>query len=174
MNLTACQQNRLPTRLARTNLTKALLVSWTWSASGIGALWSYNGWADISFIAEEVCEPGRTLPRALIGGSVLIIGLYLLVNAGYFYALEPQTVANVPEASSVAGVLMVRMLGAGGASLLTIGMMLSTFGALHSHFSEPSGLLGLPEQLSFACSSVCPEDWLVAREGLVTTREDSE
>jgi APA family basic amino acid/polyamine antiporter len=72
------------------------------------------------------------LPRALIGGSVLIIGLYLLVNAGYFYALEPQAVANVPEASSVAGVVMVRMLGAGGASLLTIGMMLSTFGALHS------------------------------------------
>ena len=46
--------------------------------------------------------------------------------------LNLQAVANVPEASSVAGVVMVRMLGAGGASLLTIGMMLSTFGALHS------------------------------------------
>jgi basic amino acid/polyamine antiporter, APA family len=101
-------------------------------AAVIGALWSYNGWADISFVAEEVRDPERTLPRALIGGSVLIIGLYLLVNAGYFYALEPQAVANVPEASSVAGVVMLRMLGAGGASLLTIGMMLSTFGALHS------------------------------------------
>src|SRR5262249_53342745 len=41
-------------------------------------------------------------------------------------------VANVPEASSVAGVVMVRMLGAAGASLLTVGVMLSTFGALHS------------------------------------------
>jgi basic amino acid/polyamine antiporter, APA family len=101
-------------------------------AAVIGALWSYNGWADISFVAEEVRDPERTLPRALIGGSVLIIGLYLLINAGYFYALEPQAVANVPEASSVAGVVMLRLLGAGGASLLTIGMMLSTFGALHS------------------------------------------
>ena len=101
-------------------------------AAVIGALWGYNGWADISFVAEEVRNPERTVPRALIGGSVLIIGLYLLVNAGYFYALEPKTVANVPEASSVAGVVMSRMLGAGGASLLTIGMMLSTFGALHS------------------------------------------
>lgn len=70
-------------------------------------------------------------PR-LIGGSALIIGLFLLINAGYFYALAPQAVANVPEASSVAGVVMVRILGAGGASLLTIGMMISTFGALHS------------------------------------------
>lgn len=101
-------------------------------AAVIGALWGYNGWADISFVAEEVRDPERTVPRALIGGSVLIIGLYMLVNTGYFYALDPNTVASVPEASSVAGVVMLRMLGAGGASLLTIGMMLSTFGALHS------------------------------------------
>jgi APA family basic amino acid/polyamine antiporter len=101
-------------------------------AAVVGALWGYNGWADISFVAEEVREPGRTLPRALIGGSVLIVGLYLLVNAGYFYALEPLTVASVPETSSVASVVTVRILGAGGASLLTVGMMLSTFGALHS------------------------------------------
>ena len=86
----------------------------------------------MSFIAEEVREPGRTLPRALIGGSVLIIALYLFVNAGYFYALRPEAVANVPEVSSVAALLMIRMLGAGGASLLTVGMMFSTFGALHS------------------------------------------
>ena len=101
-------------------------------AAVIGALWGYNGWADVSFIAEEVRNPGRTLPRALIGGSVLIIVLYLLINAGYFYALSPETVADVPEDSSVAAVVMLRMLGASGASLLTVGMMFSTFGALHS------------------------------------------
>ena len=101
-------------------------------AAVIGALWGYNGWATVSFVAEEVHEPGRTLPRALIGGSVLIIGLYLLVNAGYFYALSPESVASVPETSSVAGAMMMRMLGAAGASLATIGLMLSTFGALHS------------------------------------------
>jgi basic amino acid/polyamine antiporter, APA family len=98
----------------------------------VGALWGYNGWADISFVAEEVRELGRTLPRALIGGSVLIGGLYLLVNAGYFYALESLTVTSVPEASSVASLVTVRMLGAGGASLLAVGTMLSAFGALHS------------------------------------------
>jgi len=101
-------------------------------AAVVGALWSYNGWANVSFVAEEVREPGRTLPRALIGGSLLVIALYLLVNAGYFYALDPLFVANVPEGSSVAGLVLTRLLGAGGASLLTIAMMLSTFGALHS------------------------------------------
>ena len=101
-------------------------------AAVVGALWSYNGWATGCFVAEETREPQRTLPRALVGGSVLIMGLYLLVNAGYFYALSPLAVANLPEGSSVAGPVMVRMLGAGGASLLTLGMMLSTFGSLHS------------------------------------------
>jgi APA family basic amino acid/polyamine antiporter len=101
-------------------------------AAVIGALWGYNGWADVSFVAEEVREPERTIPRALVGASVLIIGLYLLVNAGYFYALSPAAVANVPEDGSVAGAVMARMLGAAGASILTVGMMLSTFGALHS------------------------------------------
>lgn len=101
-------------------------------AAVVGALWSYNGWANVSFVAEEVRDPGRTLPRALIGGSVLTIGLYLLINAGYFYALEPLLVANLPEGSSVAGLVLARLLGAGGASLMTVAMMLSSFGALHS------------------------------------------
>ena len=119
-------------------------------AAVIGALWGYNGWADVSFIAEEVRAPGRTLPRALIGGSVLIIGLYLLINAGYFYALGPQAVASVPEASSVAAALMVRILGGAGVSVLTVGMMFSTFGALHS--------------LSLAVSRV---PFAMARDGLL-------
>jgi APA family basic amino acid/polyamine antiporter len=112
--------------------TSARLGATGFGAAVIGALWSYNGWATGCFVAEEVREPERTLPRALVGGSVLIIGLYLLVNAGYFYALSPLAVSNLPEASSVAGPVMVRTLGAGGAALLTLGMMLSTFGSLHS------------------------------------------
>ncbi len=101
-------------------------------AAIVGALWSYNGWSIVSFVAEEVRAPGRTLPRALIGGSVLVIGLYLLINASYFYVLSPEAVASVPEASSVAGRMLVRMLGAGGAVLMSAGLMLSTFGSLHS------------------------------------------
>src|SRR5262249_24466932 len=42
-------------------------------AAVIGALWSYNGWVDLSFVAEEVRDPARTLPRAIIGGTLLII-----------------------------------------------------------------------------------------------------
>jgi basic amino acid/polyamine antiporter, APA family len=119
-------------------------------AAVVGALWSYNGWAAACFVAEEVREPERNLPRALVGGSLLIIGLYMLINAGYFYALSPLTVANIPEASSVARTVMVRLLGAGGASLLTLGMMVATFGSLHS-----------------ICLSVTRVPFAMARDGLL-------
>ena len=101
-------------------------------AAMIGALWSYSGWSQVASIAEEVRRPGWTLPRALVGGCTIIIALYLLINVGYFYVLSPETIASVPETSSVAGELLVRLIGAAGASLLTIGLMLCSFGALHS------------------------------------------
>ena len=86
-----------------------------------------------SFVAEEVRDAGRTLPRALVVGSVLVTGLYLLINAGYFYVLPAEAVASVPEASSVAAVVMVRMIGAAGAALMAAGLMVSAFGALHGN-----------------------------------------
>jgi len=101
-------------------------------AAIVSALWAYNGWADLSFVAEEVRDPGRTLPRATIFASLLVIFLYLLINAGYFYALSPTEIANSLEESSVAGLVVARLLGAAGAAALTVGLMLSTFGALHS------------------------------------------
>jgi basic amino acid/polyamine antiporter, APA family len=101
-------------------------------AAVVGALWSYNGWAVACFVAEEVRDPSRTLPRALIGGSLLVMALYLLINAGYFHVLAPEAVASVPESGSVAGEVLVRLIGAAGAAVMSAGLMLSSFGALHS------------------------------------------
>lgn len=101
-------------------------------AAVVGALWSYNGWTVATFVAEEVKDPGRTLPRALIGSALLLIVLYILANAGYFFVLSPQEVASVPESFSVAGEVLLRLLGATGAAVMTAGMMLSSAGAIHS------------------------------------------
>ncbi|GMQ81050.1 MAG: amino acid permease [Rhodothermia bacterium] len=100
-------------------------------AAIVGALWSYNGWAMVTMVAEEVGDPERTLPRALFGGTMLLIILYVLINASFFYVLTPEAVASVAESSSVAGQVVVRFLGAGGAAVMAIGMMTSVFGALH-------------------------------------------
>jgi APA family basic amino acid/polyamine antiporter len=109
-------------------------------AAMVGALWAYNGWSDLSMVAEEVRDPDRTIPRAIIGSSLLIIALYLLVNLGYFLVLSPAHIADLPQDASVAGAVMTKLFGAGIASLLTVGMMVANFGALHSTFLSVSRL----------------------------------
>jgi APA family basic amino acid/polyamine antiporter len=101
-------------------------------AAMLGALWGYNGWAVIAALGGEVSHPGRTLPRALIGGTVVVIALYLLVNAAYFYVLTPFEVASVPESSSVAGEAASRFFGPRIAALMSAGLMLSAYGTLHT------------------------------------------
>jgi len=100
-------------------------------AAMLGALWGYNGWNVITGIGGEVKDPARTLPRALIGGTLLVIVLYMLVNAAYFYVLSPLEVASVPESSSVAREAASRFLGGGAAAVMSAGLMVSAYGTLH-------------------------------------------
>ncbi len=55
---------------------------------------AYYGWEDAAKMAEEIRDPGRSLPRILIGGAVAVAVLYLLVNTAYLAALTPQEMAG--------------------------------------------------------------------------------
>jgi len=101
-------------------------------AAIIAALWSYSGAATIIMVAEEVRDPSRTLPRSMITSVTTIIVLYVLINAAYFYALTPEMIASLPESHSVAGAVMARVLGAGASVFMAAGLMVSSFGSLHS------------------------------------------
>jgi APA family basic amino acid/polyamine antiporter len=102
------------------------------SAAMIGALWSYDGWNNLTFLAGEVKNPGRNLPIALIGGGLIIMSLYLFVNLSYFHVLTPTEVASVSASSSVAAEVVRRLLGAVAVTLMAAAMMTSSFGALHA------------------------------------------
>src|ERR1041385_3964264 len=102
------------------------------AAAMIGALWAYDGWNNITFLAGEVKNPGRNLPLALIGGGLVVMGLYLFVNVNYFHVMTPTEVASVPASSSVAAEVVGRLLGAGAVTLMAAAMMTSSFGALHA------------------------------------------
>ena len=78
------------------------------------------------------------MPRALIGGTGLVMILYVLINVAYFYVLTPMEIAGVPESSSVAYEVAVRFMGAGAAAVMSAGLMLSAYGTLHA------GLLASP------------------------------
>jgi basic amino acid/polyamine antiporter, APA family len=102
------------------------------AAAMLGALWAYDGWNNITFMAGEVKNPARNLPLALIGGGLVVMGLYLFVNVNYFHVLSPTEVASVPASSSVAAEVVKRLLGAGAVTLMAAAMMTSSFGALHA------------------------------------------
>jgi APA family basic amino acid/polyamine antiporter len=99
-------------------------------AAMLGAMWAYNGWNEVTYIAEEVKQPQRNLPLALIGGIGVIASLYIFVNVAYFYVLTPTEVAAVPASSAVATEVITRILGAGAARLMAGVLAMSIFGAL--------------------------------------------
>lgn len=102
------------------------------AAAMIGALWAYDGWNNITFMAGEVKNPGRNLPLALIGGGLVVMSLYLFVNLSYFHVLTPTEIASVPASSSVAAEVVGRLLGSVAVTLMAAAMMTSSFGALHA------------------------------------------
>ncbi|HJZ80851.1 MAG TPA: amino acid permease [Pyrinomonadaceae bacterium] len=102
------------------------------AAAMLGALWAYDGWNNITFLAGEVKRPERNLPLGLIISMFLVMGLYLLVNLSYYHVLTPTEVASVPASLSVAAEVVRRLLGAIAVTLMAAAMMTSSFGALHA------------------------------------------
>ncbi len=101
-------------------------------AAMLGALWAYDGWNNVSYMAGEVKHPERNLPLALIGGMLIVMLLYVVANVGYYYVLTPTEVASVSLASSVAAEAMRRMVGPLAVSLMAGIMMISSWGSLQT------------------------------------------
>jgi amino acid transporter len=100
------------------------------------ALWAYSGWQFLPMAAGEVREPQRTLPRAIVGGTVLVLALYLAVNTAYLYALPFWQVASAnstayPDAPSVAARAVATFLGTRAAPIAALIFLISTIGSLN-------------------------------------------
>jgi basic amino acid/polyamine antiporter, APA family len=101
-------------------------------AAMLGALWAYDGWSNVAPLAGEIRDPQRNLPRAFVGGTLVVAMLYLFVNAAYYYALAPAAIASLPGSSSVATEVLKLFLGPLAVSLTAVAMMISSFGSLHA------------------------------------------
>lgn len=94
----------------------------------VSALWAYDGWNNLSMVAAEVQNPRRNMPRALIIGMFIVLGVYLLANVSYFYVLTPgEALATTTIATSAAR----HFLGAGGGTFVAVGALISIFAALN-------------------------------------------
>jgi amino acid transporter len=94
----------------------------------VSVLWSFDGWADLSFVAGEVKDPRRVLPRALITGTLAVIVIYLLANLAYLAVLNVEQMRHSPL---VAADVASRLLGVPGVIFVASTVMLSTFGTLN-------------------------------------------
>ena len=99
----------------------------------LAVMWAYNGWHGIAPVAEEVREPQRNIPLALFGGIGLLALFYIGANIAY-HAVIPMSEMALPENQEHVAELMVqRLLGPIGGSLMSVGVMLSTLGAVNSN-----------------------------------------
>jgi basic amino acid/polyamine antiporter, APA family len=94
----------------------------------VSILWAYDGWADLSFASGEVKDPHRTLPKAIILGTLAIIAIYLLTNVAYLYV---NPIGTVAESRLVAADTMLALFGRGGVVLVSLFVMISSFSSLN-------------------------------------------
>jgi len=112
------------------------MVSGNNTSLGMGAailatLWAYDGWIGVSFVAGEMKNPAKQLPKAIIIGLGTVIAAYITINIAIFHMLPAAEVASLGKlaASTVAGLLF----GEVGGKLISIGILISIFGALNGY-----------------------------------------
>src|SRR5229473_2093314 len=93
----------------------------------VPAMWAYNGFNDLGFVGEEILQPQKNIPRAIILGLLTVAGLYLLANVAYFHILP---FADLAKSRHVASDAVQSFAGSRGAAWLTVAMAISALGAL--------------------------------------------
>jgi basic amino acid/polyamine antiporter, APA family len=103
-----------------------------WSALGVaclGAFWAYEGWNNLGYIGGELKNPQRNLPLALAIGTLLIMGIYLLLNTVYLYVLPIDEIISIhKQQNGIVAVAAVRkFLGTNGGLLVSGLILVTTF-----------------------------------------------
>jgi APA family basic amino acid/polyamine antiporter len=94
----------------------------------VPAMWAYNGFNDLGDLGEEISNPQKNIPRAIILGLLTVAALYIMANVAYFHVLP---FASIASSEHVASDVVRVFWGPRGATWLTIAMACSALGALH-------------------------------------------
>ncbi len=93
----------------------------------VAGLFAFGGWHMVTYNAEETKEPRSTIPKALVSGTLIVTGCYILLNAVYLYVLPMDVVAS---SDRVAADAADAVFGRGGGAAMSALVVFSTFGAL--------------------------------------------
>ncbi len=94
----------------------------------VATLWSYDGWNSLTYLAGEVREPKKNIPRALVLGTVIVICIYVLANMAYLYVLP---IGEIAGSKLVAADMMERVFSGYGGAVIAAAVMISTFGTVN-------------------------------------------
>jgi APA family basic amino acid/polyamine antiporter len=97
-------------------------------AALVPVLFAFGGWQQTNFVAEELIEPERNLPRALVAGVSIVVAVYLLANLAYLRTLG---IAGLAGSSAPAADAMNALWGPPGRRIIAAGVAISTFGFLN-------------------------------------------
>jgi APA family basic amino acid/polyamine antiporter len=108
---------------------------WAFGAALIPILFAYGGWQNANYVAEEMRDPGRNLPRSLVIGTTVVVAIYLLANVAYLRTLG---LAGLAATETPAADAAAVWLGAGGAKFVAAAITISTFGFLDLAILAPT------------------------------------
>lgn len=130
-------------------------------AAGMGAavlatLWAYDGWINVSFVAGEMRNPAKELPRSIVVGLAIVIVAYLSVNMALLHLLPASEIALLGNraAGTAAGLLFGEM----GGRIISVGILISIFGALNGYI-----LTGARVPYAMAQNGLLPGSRLLGR-----------
>ena len=113
-------------------LTSNTSIVSSFLAAMLSALWAYDGWAQITFIAGEIKNPKQKLPYAIVGGVTIATLLYVLVNYSFMLVLSPAQLAETTQ-NQIAGVRVAGVImGQTGTVVISTLIMMCTFGAVNA------------------------------------------
>ncbi|MBX9579597.1 MAG: amino acid permease [Gemmataceae bacterium] len=103
-----------------------------YGAALVGVLWAYHGWMNIGPLGEEIKDPGRNIPRAFVGGVLLLIFLYCVANLAYYLVIPRDQMKELRD-TTVATEFCLRLVGPVGAVVASAIVMTSVFGSLNGN-----------------------------------------
>lgn len=98
-------------------------------AAILATLWAYDGWILVGFVAGEMKNPAKILPRAIITGLIVVMIAYLSVNIAVLHVLPATEIVKLGE--NAASTAATHLLGNFGGKLLSIGILVSIFGTMN-------------------------------------------
>ena len=121
----------------------------------IAALFAYDGWINVGAIAGEMKNPGKDLPKAIVGGLSMVMAVYLVINLAYLWVAPASELA---QASAPAAVVATKIFGPMGGKFITVGILISVFGGLNGCL-----LTGRRIPYTLACEGKLPASKMLAK-----------